>query len=1041
MEKLQSSRRIMFFLALSILGLLSSALLAQDSTSLSGFEISPFFDEQFVTFRLNDEITIHIDAASIDSFRDELPVGLALYALPNGNTIEHTVGKALDVGEDWHYDIQHIGAQTRFLRQHIQDYNLVTVYLEANQLSWPAWKASYSNYDDIIRGTVEYLLACFEEYDPFIILSSHSGGGRFIFSYLDGVSDIPDYVKRICFLDSNYGYEHSYGDQFINWLNGSPDRFLSVIAYNDSVALYNGQPIVSPTGGTWYRSRMMQRYMADYFSFVTEEDDSFIRHTALDGRIKIILKKNPDQVILHTVQVERNGFIHTMVTGTENENGGYTYYGDRAYSALIQSGILGRSSYQIPLRRGDALNGSQFMNSVIDMSFSDRENAILNELYTGNVPYFLRELVDLDGTFQDVSGNSHAVSYRVLPDYLSIGSDSNYCRIPMGPITAQRVADFYGMAMPTRKLVDHVYTNTDIQLAPVTYAPLGNENEGIPKFIQHNNAIESQLNSAGATLGQLIGGTKKDVVLSNLIIDPARPGHVCIYGWHQLNGSPIQPLTNIHSNIYVDYSHGVRLLDAKVTVDGASFSIRSVLQSPVQYTLLSDESSPMLQPTYIPDGSLPARPRSFGATSENPGEATIFIESDPNILQYQLFTSIDGLAFDESISLASNSTTLDGLATDEILYFKLIAENLSGYSSESEVLALLPSGLSASKVLIVNGFDRSSAGNTYDFIRQHGQALLENNIAFESATNDAVLDGLVDLDDYLIIDYVLGEESTADETFSNSEQNLVSNYLKQGGRLFVSGAEIAWDLDYRGSTTDKSFIHNYLKASYSADAPGGISGVYYSAEGIAGSMLDAVGTILYDNGTHGTFDVRYPDALIANNGSENIVRYQNVNTHAIGGISYAGLFPSGTSAGKLVYLGFPFETVYPAETRNLLMAEVMDYLFIEPNGVDDALGILPQVFELKQNYPNPFNPNTTLRFGVPELSNINLIVYDIKGKAVRTLLSKEMSPGWHEVVWDGMNEQGFQVATGMYLARMQVLSPETNISSRVGRTVKMLYLK
>ena len=302
---------------------------AQEILELQGFDQSPFFDEQVITFRLNDDMTIHIDAASIDSFRADLPIGLVLYALPNGNTIEHTVGKVLQTGDDWHYNIQHIGAQTRFLRDQIQDYNLVTVYLESTQLSWPSWKTHFPNYDDITRETIEYLLSCFEAYDPFIVLSSHSGGGRFIFSYLDGVNEIPDYIKRICFLDSNYGYEHSYGDQLINWLDGSPDRFLSVLAYNDSVALYNGEPIVSPTGGTWYRTRIMQTYLANHYEFATEEDDVFIHHEALGGRIEIILKKNPTQAILHTVQVERNGFIHTLLSGTDQANLGYTYYGER----------------------------------------------------------------------------------------------------------------------------------------------------------------------------------------------------------------------------------------------------------------------------------------------------------------------------------------------------------------------------------------------------------------------------------------------------------------------------------------------------------------------------------------------------------------------------------------------------------------------------------------------------------------------------------------------------------------------------------------
>ncbi|MFH1853485.1 MAG: hypothetical protein ABIA75_14190, partial [Candidatus Neomarinimicrobiota bacterium] len=225
----------------------------------------------------------------------------------------------------------------------------------------------------------------------------------------------------------------------------------------------------------------------------------------------------------------------------------------------------------------------------------------------------------------------------------------------------------------------------------------------------------------------------------------------------------------------------------------------------------------------------------------------------------------------------------------------------------------------------VNGFDRASTGNTCNFIRQHAAALAAGGATFDAATNDAVTGGLFDLQDYPMTDYILGEESTVDETFSDSEQSLVSAFLKTGGRLFVSGAEIAWDLDYKGSATDKAFFHDYLKAQYSADAPGGVSAVYYSAEGLASGLFAGLTTIQYDNGTQGTFDVKYPDALIAVNGSRNEIRYKNVTTHTIGGISYAGLFPGGTAAGKLVYLGFPFETVYPAATREAMLAAILTF--------------------------------------------------------------------------------------------------------------------
>jgi hypothetical protein len=571
----------------------------RSSGELQGFSTSLYFNEQIVSFNYSPDIKIHINAACADSFDISKPVGLALYALPNGNTIAQTVGKFFLPDENWHYDIQHIGAQTRFLRRQINEYNLVTVYLETTQKSWPAWKSLHTNHSEIIKFLLHYLISYFRDYDPFIILTGHSGGGRFIFSFMDAFDELPDYVQRISFLDSNYGYKHSYGDKMIRWLNASPDHFLNVFAYNDSVALYNGKTFVSATGGTWYRSRIMQKYFSDFFSFTSEEDDNFIKHKTLNGRINFLLKKNPLQKILHTVQVERNGFIHSMLSGTAKESQAYEYYGDRIYSDWIQKDENKKTDLNIPLRSPDAKTGSQFMQYVMNMSFDDREKAIYNEITTGNIPYFFRELKHLQASFRDANGIAHNVEYDVMPDYLAIGSDSDFCRIPMGPITAQTIANWFGACMPTRKLVDLIYLNAVIKLEPITYKPVGHENEKVEKFIKHNNDIEASLDLANGISGQLIGGIKKDIVLSNLIADPKRPNHVVIYGWHRLSGEPIQPLTNVHIDWYVDYSHGVRLMNSNVFIDGKIYDIRTVLRDPVLYKIFSDETGVMTQPTYI----------------------------------------------------------------------------------------------------------------------------------------------------------------------------------------------------------------------------------------------------------------------------------------------------------------------------------------------------------------------------------------------------------------------------------------------------------
>lgn len=1019
------------FLIFSLLCSLFSVIKAQ--TPLPGFEESPYFNEQVVTFKWQPQIRVHINAPSVTEFDPNKPVGLALYALPNGNTIEQTVGKITEEGDDWHFDIQHIGAQTRFLRQKITDYNLITVYLENEQLSWPSWKSEHSNYAQIIRQLVEHIMSYFQDYQPFLVLTGHSGGGRFIFSFMDAFEQIPDYVQRICFLDSNYGYEDSYGTKMVNWLKGDSSRYISVLAYNDSVALYNGNPVVSPTGGTWYRSKMMQRYFAQHFAFNTKEDSQFIYHSTLNGRIQFFLKKNPERKILHTVQVGLNGFVHTLLTGTALQDSNYTYYGERAYSEWIQPQVLPQNTFQIPLRSSLAMTGYQFMEYVKYMNFEDREAAILKELITGNIPYFLRQTKKITANFKDANEQIHQVEYEVFPDYLSIGADSDYCRIPMGPITAQKAADFFGTTMPTRKLVDHIYQNAEIKLEPVTYAPVGNQNEKVEKFVEHNAAIEAHLKAVGAQLGQLIGGIKKDVVISNKITDPNRPNHVVIYGWHQLNGQPIQPLTNIHINTYVDYSHGIRYLVSQVLLDGQPQMIQEILKDPVQYKIFSDEAGPMSQPSYLKNTSLPEKPKSFGLKVEGNGQLKLLLQPAPRAEQYRIFTSYDGLHFTQWDVFSGNEYLFTDLPEDSILFIKLMSENNSGLSGETEVLAALPKTKADSSVLVIYGYDRSYDGNTYDFIRFHGDAILAADYTFESATNEAIENGLFQLIDYQVVDYILGNESTADETFSTNEQTLVADFLKSGGRLFVSGAEIAWDLDYKGSSEDKAFFYNYLKAQYAADAPGNVSGTYYSARGAPENIFADITQINFDNGSHGTINVKYADALRTYGGSKIALYYRNVSTYNVAGITFEGIFDDGDQPGKLVDFGFPFETVYPQATRFSVMEKVLHFLFSDPTFVDRPSDNLPTHFDLSQNFPNPFNSTTSFTFQLPRKSDVTITIFNSLGQQIRSWQYHALPTGHYQLTWDGLDANGLPVSSCSYFYRLKTRD--------FSKTLKMVMVK
>lgn len=87
-------------------------------------------------------------------------------------------------------------------------------------------------------------------------------------------------------------------------------------------------------------------------------------------------------------------------------------------------------------------------------------------------------------------------------------------------------------------------------------------------------------------------------------------------------------------------------------------------------------------------------------------------------------------------------------------------------------------------------------------------------------------------------------------------------------------------------------------------------------------------------------------------------------------------------------------------------------------GIDDG-GVLPEEFVLEQNYPNPFNPETTIRFALPKNAQVTLRVYNVLGQVVRTLVDKKLQAGVHELRWNGTQDNGAPVASGVYLLRLE----------------------
>lgn len=232
-----------------------------------------------------------------------------------------------------------------------------------------------------------------------------------------------------------------------------------------------------------------------------------------------------------------------------------------------------RMAREIPRRPGGASSGSAVMASAGNGSGSARDNRMVQEALAGNVPSHIRDLhpVTFNGT---VGGRSVEVTICVTPDYLAIGSDRDHVRVPLGLPAALRVAEAFDMMLPTTTMVDAIYQQADVRIAPSPMTP-GSSMSSTNYFVRHDETVNGQFSRAGARAGMLVAGHKKDVVIANRL--SRNPGRVAIYGWHRTNGRAIQPLSTVHGQYYADYSHGIRLVSRTAFVDGRAVDLRELL--------------------------------------------------------------------------------------------------------------------------------------------------------------------------------------------------------------------------------------------------------------------------------------------------------------------------------------------------------------------------------------------------------------------------------------------------------------------------------
>ena len=308
---------------------------------------------------------------------------------------------------------------------------------------------------------------------------------------------------------------------------------------------------------------------------------------------------------------------------------------------------------------------------------------------------------------------------------------------------------------------------------------------------------------------------------------------------------------------------------------------------------------------------------------------------------FVIYVSTNGYAFGNPVAISSSQTEYAHKFTDlpagNPYYFRVCATNLGGESLSSPVAgAALSDDGSTADVLVVDGFKRNDGAqsptryfannlkgdvtlvrprmiNSFDYVKEHGNAIAAAGRSFDFM--DAARVTSTDLARYPKVVWCLGEESTADETFSYDEQQLIATYLANHGALLVSGAEIGWDLWNKGSASDKAFMTNWLHCTYVNDNGG--SGV---VSGKSGTFLASTrGDFNHDGLLSDMYAAEYPDTLAPVGEAFVAATY--------GGTSgtNAAIIACSNSICRTVVMGYPFETVTDATRRNTLMKKILEW--------------------------------------------------------------------------------------------------------------------
>jgi hypothetical protein len=246
--------------------------------------------------------------------------------------------------------------------------------------------------------------------------------------------------------------------------------------------------------------------------------------------------------------------------------------------------------------------------------------------------------------------------------------------------------------------------------------------------------------------------------------------------------------------------------------------------------------------------------------------------------------------------------------------------------------------------------------------------------------------------------------------FSNEETAAMIDYLENGGKMYVEGGSFIGAYDYFGHPDLSIIMQLYGVGAFSDNLYSNpLDGLVGQPSTLAEGMEFTESTQVH-NWYINTF-VPTPSSLAAfEESGHGIVALQNEGSYG------QKTFLFSYSLSDLV------DGDYPSTRYNLLF-EIAEFFELAP--IISAIGEedreedgVPDRCVLQDIYPNPFNPCTKIRFGLPEMGEVTMQVFDVRGRLVKTLVHEELPLGWHTTTWNGQDTRGRDVSSGTYLVRM-----------------------